>query len=95
VHLEQQLAKSSEQLSQLQRDNIKLLRYKRQFEVAAQSLQGNAAAKAAAEAQSQGAGLKATAAAERADRLAAQVRRAGRRSAAGCTHCVLPVAERQ
>lgn len=73
THLEQQLAKQAEELSQLQRDNIKLMRFKRQYEVAAQSLQVSAGTKAAAEAFAQEAGLRAAAAAGRADRLDLQV----------------------
>lgn len=74
THLEQQLAKQNGELSQLQRDNIKLLRYKKQWEVAAQGLQASAGSKAAAEAFAQEAGLRAAAAAGRADRLELQVR---------------------
>lgn len=33
AHLEQQVAKLSEELTQLQRENVKLVRYKRQYEV--------------------------------------------------------------
>lgn len=73
THLEQQLGKVSEELSQLQRANIKLLRYKTQYEVATQSLQSSAGAKAAAEAYAQEAGLRAAAAAGRADKLEMEV----------------------
>jgi hypothetical protein len=73
THLEQQLAKVSEELSQLQRANIKLMRYKKQYEVAAQSLQSSGGAKAAAEAYAQEAGLRAAAAAGRADKLEMEV----------------------
>lgn len=73
THLEQQLAKVSEELSQLQRANLKLMRYKKQYEVAAQSLQSSGGSKAAAEAYAQEAGLRAAAAAGRADKLEMEV----------------------
>lgn len=74
AHLEAQLAKLSEELSQLQRENVKLLRYKKQYEVAAASLTSAGGAKAAAESYAQEAGVRAAAAGGRADRLELQVR---------------------
>lgn len=83
THLEQQVAKLSEELSQLQRENIKLVRYKKQYEVAAQSLHSSGGAKAAAEAFAQQAGLRAAAAAGRADKLEMQVGVCSRRATSG------------
>jgi hypothetical protein len=74
AHLEAQLAKLSEELSQLQRENVRLLRYKKQYEVAAASLASAGGAKAAAESYAQEAGLRAAAAGGRADKLELQVR---------------------
>lgn len=74
AHLEAQLAKLSGELSQLQRENVKLLRYKKQYEVAAASLTSAGGAKAAAESYAQEAGLRVAAAGGRADRLELQVR---------------------
>jgi hypothetical protein len=74
VHLEQQLAKQTAELSQLQRENIRLMRYKKQYEVAAQSLQASAGAKVAAEGYAHEAGLRAAAAAGRAEKLDMEVR---------------------
>lgn len=74
AHLEAQLTKLSEELSQLQRENVKLLRYKKQYEVAAASLASAGAAKAAAESYAQEAGLRAAAAGGRTDKLELQVR---------------------
>jgi hypothetical protein len=73
THLEQQLAKQTAELTQLQRENIRLMRYKKQYEVAAQSLQASAGAKVAAEAYAQEAGLRAAAAGGRADKLDIEV----------------------
>jgi len=73
THLEQQLAKQTEELSQLQRENVRLTRFKKQYEVAAQSLQAGSGAKAAAEVFAQEAGLRAAAAAGQAERLEMQV----------------------
>lgn len=71
--LEQQLARVSGELSELQRENVRLVRYKRQYEVAAHSLAASSGAKAAAEAFAEEAGLRAAAASGRADKLELEV----------------------
>uniref|UniRef100_A0A383WA50 Uncharacterized protein n=1 Tax=Tetradesmus obliquus TaxID=3088 RepID=A0A383WA50_TETOB len=71
--IEKQLAKQHAELTKLQRENLRLMRFKEQFESAGQKLKEAAAAQAAAEAAGQQAGLKAAAEAGRAERLQQQV----------------------
>jgi hypothetical protein len=73
-HLEQQVLKQAEALQQQEREGIRLLRFKKQFEAAADRLVALAASKDSAEAFAQEAGLRAAAAAGRADRLELKVR---------------------
>lgn len=72
-HLEQQIMKQQQELSKLQRDNIKLTRFKKQYVMAANKLQAATAAQAAAVAAAEEAGLRAAAANGKADRLQQQV----------------------
>lgn len=78
--LEATVAKQQAALCALERDNLRLLRYRKQFEAAAAALDGVAAAKAAAEAYATEAGLRAAAASGRADRLEMQLDEALRRA---------------
>jgi hypothetical protein len=72
-NLEKQLAKQTAELAKLQRENLRLMRFKKHFESAGQKLKDAAAAQAAAEAASQQAGLRAALEAGRAERLQQQV----------------------
>lgn len=72
-NLEKQLAKQHAELTKQQRENLRLMRLKRQFETAGQRLKDAAAAQAAAESAAQQAGLKAKAEAGKAERLQQQV----------------------
>lgn len=71
--IEKQLAKQHAELTKLQRENLKLMRFKKQFKSAGQKLKEAAAVQAAAESAAQQAGLKAAAEAGRAERLQQQV----------------------
>lgn len=86
-HLEQQLSKQQQDVTRLQRENLKLLRYKKQWTTAVSRLQGATAAQEAAAAAAEEAGLRAAAANGRADRLQQQVRLEviDRRSGVICT----------
>jgi hypothetical protein len=72
--LEKQLAKQHAELTKLQRENLRLMRFKKQFESAGVKLKEAAASQAAAEAAAQQAGLRAAFEAGKAERLQQQVR---------------------
>lgn len=72
-HLEQQLAKQHTEYARLQRENIKLVRCKKQFDGAAQKLNEAVAAQTVAQSAVQEARLRAAAEAGKAEKLQQQV----------------------